>query len=658
MRGGGGVGVHGEGIDDLPDLVDAVLDRSGTCVMVFDGDLHLVYVNEVAARVGGYPVDVHLGRRLGDLYPQIAVQAEPILREVLADQQPRRDIELVWESPRTPNRRRYWIATYVALRSRAGEPRVAAIYVETTAVRRAQDRLTTLIDALPTFVGMCDADGVIVEANEATVAATEMHREQLLGQRLVDAPWWSHDPGVQQRVRDAVDRAREGRAASVDVEVRVGDLRATIDLQVVPIVEDGEVTALVPSAIDITERIEERDRLRALAVLSRHLNGAMSTEGAAELVVTHAPAVVDAVFVNVALLDEDRHELRLVQPVASRGVAGRWAVVPLDGPRTPFHDALDGGDVLFTDRATRAERYPAMVEASDRLGLDTTASVPLTDAAGEVFGFLGVGWSSPVEDQDAVRPWLALLADLCGHALRRAQRTETQGRFVRQLQDEALAAPDIPRDLDVAVTYEPAQADIGFGGDWYDVVTLDRGRTAMVVGDVAGHGIAAAARMTEAKATIRAMVLTVPDDDVIPAASRSFAHLGTGYVATVAVAWVDTEAELVGWRLAGHPPPVLRSPDGAAQLLTGGLHPPIGMPTGPRSQDPVPFPPGSLLVLYTDGLVERRGEDLDVGLERLRRVVTELPDGCSAGEARDALLRELHVDDSTDDVALVVVRNR
>lgn len=648
---------HAVPLDALPALFDTVLDQSATGVMVLDSELRLVFVNDVAARIGGHPVDVHIGRRLGELYPQIAPQAEPFLTQVLQHQEPVRGEELVWESPRPPHARRYWQVAYLPVSSPAGDRYVAAIYVETTPVRRAHDRLSKLIDTLPTFVGMCTPDGLIVEANAATLAATEVVRDELIGLPLWEASWWGHDRSVQQALRDAVERAQRGEASRYDVEVLIGDHTVTLDFQLVPILEHGVVTALVPSALDISPRIAERDRLESLARLSRHLNGAMTTSQVARLVVVHALEVVDATFVNVALLDPERQELRLIQPLMDADIEDRWGTLALDGTRTPFHDVVRTGGTVFVDRDQRAARYPGMVDDTERLGLDTTASVPLVDEAGVVFGVLGVGWATPIEPVDELQLRLDLLADLCSHALRRAQRTEAQNRLVRRLQEEVLATPDTSHHLDVALTYEPAQSDIGFGGDWYDVIELDDTCTAVVVGDVAGHGMTAAARMTETKATIRAMVLNAPRSEVIPAAARSLDHFDSGYIATAAVAWIDTGAETVEWRLAGHVPPVLRTPAGGTRLLTGVHHPPIGMPTGPREQAPEPFPTGSLLVLYTDGLIERRAEDLDVALERLRTLVESLPDGCSAAQARDVLLQEMRVAESVDDVAIVVVHN-
>lgn len=651
--------VHTIDVSALPALFDTVLDRSGTGVMVFDDQRRIAYVNEVAARVGGYPADVHVGTRLAELYPQMAVQADPLIAHVLDHGEGLLNQELVWESPHPPHDRRYWLVTYVPLRGESAQQYVAAIYVETTETRRAHERLAKLIDALPTFVGMCTPDGILLEANEATLAATELTREDLIGLPLWEASWWSDDTTVRAQLLDMLAVAQTGQHARADIAVHRQDRpTVTVDFQLVPIVERGVVTALVPSGVDITTRVAERDRLQALATLSRHLNGALTTAQVAHLVVANAHGVVDADFVNVALLDDERQAFRLVQPLMSPDIDERWRVVPLDGPRTSLHDVLADGRPVLLGREERQRRYPDVVRDTDRVGLDCTAALPLLDESGEVFGVMGIGWAETIDFVDELRLRLDLLADLCSHALRRAQRTEARDQLVQELQAEVLAMPDTSRTLDVALAYEPARGDIGLGGDWYDVIEISEACTAVVVGDVAGHGITAAARMTEAKATIRTLVLNVPHPEVIPAANRSLAHFDSGYIATAAVAWVDTEAGSLEWRLAGHIPPILRTPEGTTRLLAGPHHPPIGTSTPAREQESVAFPAGSLLVLYTDGLIERRHEDIDVGLERLRSLVDGLSSDCTAAEALDAILHGLRLAEGEDDVALVVVRNR
>lgn len=517
----------------------------------------------------------------------------------------------------------------------------------------------SLIDALHAFVGLCSVEGVLLQVNASALVASDLAEDEVVGHRLWEAPWWDRNPAAQRRVRDAVDDAVRGRASRFDIEAVIRDGRiATVDFQVVPVVDGGVVTAIVPSAVDITARVAESRRLEALTTLSRHLNGALTTTQVSRLVVTHGNAVVGADFLNVALLDEEGVELRLIQPMLATDIEQRWQVVGPGRPRTPFHDVLETARPVFVDRAERQARYPEMVADTDRVGLDTTAAVPLLDDAGRPFGVLGAGWATEVVIDGQLRSWLELLADLVAHSLRRARRTERQDLLVRQLQDEVLAPPEPTPGLDVAVTYEPAQADIGFGGDWYDVIGIDEAKTAFVVGDVAGHGMQAAARMTEAKATIRSMVLTSALDDVLPLAGRALAHFDSAYVATAAIACIDVVADVIHWRLAGHVPPVLRLPGEEACLLAGPHHPPIGMPTEPQPEDPLPFPPGSLLVLYTDGLVERRDEDLDESLERLRALVDALPPDCGATEAQHRLVRDLRVADAADDLAMVVVQRR
>lgn len=404
--------------------------------------------------------------------------------------------------------------------------------------------------------------------------------------------------------------------------------------------------------------VGSHDRLQALAVLSHHLNTAMTTDDVASLIVEHADAVIDASFVNVAMIDEHHLMLHLTQPEMDADIAQRWSVLPLEGFDTPAHDAIRTGGPVFVDRVEVASRYPDMVADTERVGLDTIASLPLLDSAGQPFGAIGCGWATEVDFTSNVRAQLRLLADLCSQALQRCRRTEAQDSLVHQIQDEVLAGHDAVDTLDVAVGYQPAQTDIGFGGDWYDVISIDDRRTAVVVGDVAGHGIAAAAQMTATKATIRGMVLTAPSKgEVFPYATRALNHLRSGYIATVGVVWVDTEANEIEWRLAGHVPPVVRTPDGSARVLAGPQHPPVGMPTEPSALAPEPFPPGSALVLYTDGLIERRSVPIDERLQALRSAIESFPENCTAERIRDQLMAEMVGTHSHDDVAVVVVCN-
>lgn len=523
--------------------------------------------------------------------------------------------------------------------------------------RRSEQRLARVIDGLFSFVGLLSVDGTLLEANESALQAGGVRREDVVGLPLWDTYWWSHDPAVQRRLREAIELAARGEPSRYDVEARVaGGGSIIIDFQLVPLVEDGEVTALIPSATDITDRIVERDRLEALAALSHELNGAIGTDEVCELICELAPATIDADFVTVGLVDDHRLSLDLVVPDGvDDDVSDGLSSVRLEGRPTPFRDVMATGEAIYLDAAEREARYPQIADVTDSLGLTVTANLPLRSATGEVFGALGCGWRAEVELDGPLRSRLRLLAALCSQALERSKRAGVQDRLVRELQDRLLHGHERATDLDVAVGYRPAQEAIGFGGDWYDVIQVDDDVTAFVVGDVAGHGIAASAEMATTKATVRATILSAASRaEVLPVASRALGHLGSGFVATVAAAWIDTAAGTVEWRLAGHPPPVLRTPAGT-RLLEGAHHPPLGMPTQPREGGAEAFPPGSLLVLYTDGLVERPGVDLDHSFSVLRAAVEALPAGLDATAARDRLMAELAADRPVDDVAIAVV---
>ncbi len=517
-------------------------------------------------------------------------------------------------------------------------------------------RLEGVVGALCNFVVICAPDGTLLEAN-GTGMQSELEPFMAASRKIWDASWWLHDDQVERQLRAAVDGAAEGNSSRFDATVQseAGGL-IPVDLRIVPVIEGDAVVAVAVAGIDISDRIIEHDRLEALANLSHHLNAARHTSEVTELVVEHAHQVLGASFADVALMDEDQSNLRIFMPARSADIRQRWSVLPLQGNATPLHEALTTRRPVYVDRVERARRFPATLADFDRLGLDSSAAVPLIGNAGDVVGVLGVSWSESVRFGIGLRARLRLLAELCAQAFERTRRGQAQDHLIQELQAELLAGHEDFPGLDIALGYAPAQTEIGFGGDWYDVIVIDEHRVALVVGDVAGHGIAAAARMTATKAKIRALVLTTPSRaDVIPKTTAVLSHLRSGYVATVALAWIDTETDQLEWRLAGHLPPILRTPDGACLLLGGAHHPPLGMPTTAREVPPIGFPPGSLLVLYTDGLIERRGENIDESLAGLRASVESLPADLTAGEVRARLMNQYAGPDATDDVAIVVV---
>ncbi|MGW7254307.1 PP2C family protein-serine/threonine phosphatase [Streptomyces sp. NPDC054834] len=227
------------------------------------------------------------------------------------------------------------------------------------------------------------------------------------------------------------------------------------------------------------------------------------------------------------------------------------------------------------------------------------------------------------------------------------------------LQEAMLRAPDLERHENIAVRYLPAVTSLNVCGDWYDVVDLSNGRFAVAVGDVVGHGLQAAAVMGMLRSALSAAIRAVPNPaqalEVLGLYARSFED---ALAATAVKVLVDPRSHAIVYSNAGHPPPVLLHPDGSSELLDQATDPPLGARPEhlPRPQAILPYTRGDTLVLYTDGLIERRTEDIDAGLTRLTDALAQhaalLPD-----DLADALLTRLGVSTGgRDDIALVVIR--
>ncbi|MFE5944763.1 PP2C family protein-serine/threonine phosphatase [Streptomyces sp. NPDC056480] len=227
------------------------------------------------------------------------------------------------------------------------------------------------------------------------------------------------------------------------------------------------------------------------------------------------------------------------------------------------------------------------------------------------------------------------------------------------LQEAMLHSPDLARHSDVAVRYLPAIGSLNVCGDWYDAVDLAEGRFTVAVGDVVGHGLEAATVMGMLRSALSAASRAVAGPAGALEVLGMYARSVDGALAATAVSvLVDTRSKLLVYSSAGHPPPVLLHADGTCELLDQATDPPLGARPEhvPRPQAGSPYRPGDTLVLYTDGLIERRDEDIDTGLDRLTNALGDLAT-LDPAELADALLARLGVaSGARDDIALVIVR--
>jgi serine phosphatase RsbU (regulator of sigma subunit) len=244
---------------------------------------------------------------------------------------------------------------------------------------------------------------------------------------------------------------------------------------------------------------------------------------------------------------------------------------------------------------------------------------------------------------------------MCAQALDRSQVGDARMQFVRSLQYALLSSTGLRSGLDIAAEYIAANNALGFGGDWYDFVHITPTRTAVVVGDICGHGIQAAARMTQIRGAINALVLLYSDqlDVVFDRAERQLNLPEKEFVATLSVHVIDTETDTITYVSAGHPPALVIDQQGTPTLLESGRRPVLGMGGAAPQVATMRFATGSTLIDFTDGLVEQR-RHLEDGLHDLNRTVQAARHG-SARDISNAIASTIGVD-APDDIAYTVIK--
>jgi serine/threonine-protein kinase RsbW len=412
---------------------------------------------------------------------------------------------------------------------------------------------------------------------------------------------------------------------------------------------------------------EQRARQRAelLARVSAELNRAANTvqqrlQRLAELLV---PDLADYVTLElpgvdgpelVAAVHADPRQLRFV--VAAR----RQRRVGADQPRgVPRVLATGQSELVETLTSADVEEDPTRAETLALIGaLDPRSYliVPL-NARGQVIAALLMAQS--VSGRRFTRDDLVLaqeIADLAALAVDNARLYQREHQVALDLQTAMLpkATVTVP-GVRIAVRYRAAEQQLQVGGDWYDVLPLPAGRIGLVIGDVLGHSLDAAVVMGQLRSAANALGPTVCGPAELLTRLEAFAgRVPAADLATLCYLELDPRSGTVRYASAGHPPPVLLDAEGSPHLLDGAQSMPLCVePSAARPEATTQLRPGSLLVLYTDGLVERRGESLTVGTNRLLTAIaahrSEDPERLS-----DALIDELlGVRPFADDVALL-----
>ncbi len=378
----------------------------------------------------------------------------------------------------------------------------------------------------------------------------------------------------------------------------------------------GLADARGPLATGDSQDAERTDESAALQAIERVTDSALAYLSLEELLCELLERVRESLGVDTAAIllhDPDRNvmvaraargieeEVRQgVQIPVGKGFAGRIAAER----RSIIIDDVDHADIL----------NPLL----RRRGIRSLLGVPLL-VEGDVIGVMHVGTLRHRSFGAAEQRLLQLAADRAALAIDHARLNEQ--RALTEVMQRTLLPPAPPQvpGLSLSALYLPAESGIKIGGDWYDVFPLPDGRVALVIGDVVGRGVAAASVMAEIRTALRAYALDGHEPaEVFSKLNTLVATLGDTHSASAAMLAIDVETGSLTAVSAAHLPAVRVAPCGAVDLIAHASGPPLGAVRVPHYREEThSVPPGSSVLLYTDGLIERREEAIDEGIRRL-----------------------------------------
>jgi len=410
-------------------------------------------------------------------------------------------------------------------------------------------------------------------------------------------------------------------------------------------------------AARVHDEAAQRDRAVA-AEFSAALGRAGTTDDLLGVLLASRLGSLDATAVALGQLDDGRIRIAYAGDMPTE-LRDRYHLVSVDAP-VPLAEVIRTGEPMVMPDTDHADRHFEWVVRDFQEAVRAAVIHPLHDELGRLVGALALYWSRPRAFPVADLDGIAEAAVATSAAVTRIRAAEREHRIAVGFQERLLDLDRRSTSAVVAAVYEPAAEAMRVGGDWYLTTPLDEpARLGVSVGDVVGHGLRAATVMSKLRAATSAATVT----DAEPAAvlnvlQRCSATTPGAMASTVAYAVVDCRTYTLDYACAGHPYPLLVLPDGTTRYLTEGRRPALATSRRNRDRpsDRVEFPPAALLLLYTDGLVERRGESLDDGFARLAEAAS-LCAGLPVGEVCDELLRRMRpAGGYTDDVVLMAVR--
>ncbi len=540
-----------------------------------------------------------------------------------------------------------------------GEPyRMIGTAWESNESRSARDALSRALRYMSDGFLSADEDWRITFVNLEAEDVLGSSEAELFGRVLWTLPSVRQVPGLESRCREAA-----AKAAPTSFDVRMPDTDSCYQVRLVPL-PDGVTLYFT----DVTER-RRHEAERAAAERAAGERAARIAELTAALAkATTSRDVVDAVaqrvlppFAATGLLVQALEDGRAYN-VGSVGYPQSFLDNLHGRPRSandPVWEAISTSGPVFVSSAEEySARYPAMADRPHLTGKGSWAFLPLT-ASGLTFGVCVVAFDQPRRLTDEERTLLSAISALVAHALERARLYDAEHTRSRELQSALLPQqlPALP-SCELAARYLPTEQGADVGGDWYDVIPLSAGRVAFVIGDVMGHGLSEAVTMGRLRTAVHTLAgLELPPDEIMGHLNDIVGGLGSDSYATCLYVLYDSTTGSCSVTRAGHPPPAVVHPDGTVRFPKAAPNPPLGAAEQPFESVELQIPEESMLVLFTDGLVESSEREIDEGLGDLARLLADA-DGADLGTLCDTLISGLLPVGRTtsDDIALLVAR--
>jgi PAS domain S-box-containing protein len=541
----------------------------------------------------------------------------------------------------------------------------------------------------PFALAIHDRDLLCLRVNDRMCQMFGLTEDELRGRRLTDVLTGPQYDAMERCMRQVLDT---GEPTHRETRRRVpGETRERAwSVSVSPLKDQaGRTQAVWIGVLNITEQYGARQRLTLLNEAGTQIGTTLDlTKTAQELADMVVPRLADLAIVDLLDAVVGGHEPSpgpLTGTVAVRRVAHQSifegvpeaVVKPGDldiHPESfPSAQCLATGKTIVTSAGdptfiSSTSGNPVRAATIRKFGIHSVLSVPIR-ARGVTLGvavFLRGQRPEPFERDDVLlAEELTARAALSLDNARRYTRERTTALALQR----SLLPQRLPKQtaVEVASRYLPASAHAGVGGDWFDVIPLSGARVALVVGDVVGHGIHASATMGRLRTAVRTLAdVDLPPDELLARlddlVSRISAEADAGngddvesdVGATCVYAVYDPVSRRCCVARAGHPMPALITPDGAVSFLDLPADPPLGLGGLAFQSTEIELPAGSVLALYTDGLVESRGRDIDLGLERLRHALADAVP--SLETTCDNVLKAVLPDYPADDVALLIAR--